>query len=614
MKHAWLRKFLGERLFYRIFLFYSIIIFTALLVLTGFVTNSVTQTIRQQELDENMQILASLSDYVEDKYESSRVMLQQLYTNSEAAADLTYFLRNDFDAYMSHRLDLYSRISSETMANFQTYVNSYFLRDGNIDSVVLYSDRMNFYYVFGAEQGPHQEKFSDRIRDNAGMATGSSRSSMPQLFLSREMALYGQRVFSTVSGITDSVSLEGIGAMIVNYRMDGIRSILSKHREKLTGSILVLTNEGDVLFDSTDRYNEAKYPYADLLDETKKNVMLDEESYVNVLHSAGSGVVVAGIIPAREIKERSSGIRNTLYTISALLIALSLLLTYTVIHAFSRRTGVLMKGIASLQSGDLSTRIPVGQNKDELSLIACQFNQMCDSLQSYISRVYVSEIKQKNAELLALQSQINPHFLYNTLEVIRMKAVSRGAGDVGDMVYILATLFRNTVKGETFIPISEELDHCRLYLELFRIRYEGRLQFRIDVAAEALRYCIAKFILQPVVENSILHGFQQDSDENFILVSGRIEGGDLILEVTDNGAGITVERLGTLRETLAGEGHDPKRSIGLPNVNERLRILYGADYGLDVSSGEGKGTTVRIRIPARRKEDMPDVVQGVSCG
>ena len=217
-------------------------------------------------------------------------------------------------------------------------------------------------------------------------------------------------------------------------------------------------------------------------------------------------ILIAGIIPEKQISETTSLLRQTIFAVAGLLIVGSILIAYFVISIFSKRTKSIMAAMEELQKGNLSVRIPSVDDGDELSLISSGFNNMCINLDEYIKKVYLSEIKQKNSQLIALQAQINPHFLCNTLEVIRMRAVSKGADDVGEMIYILATLFRNTIRKDMIITILDEINQCRMYLQLFCIRYKDSFSYNIDVQNELLTFSIPKFTLQPVIENYIVHG------------------------------------------------------------------------------------------------------------
>ena len=612
MKFLLFRKFHNRKLFNKIFLIYSAIIIISLVALSFFISRSITQTLMQKELNSNMQILASVSNYFEQKYLSTLSMTQQLYANNDSFSDLVYFLKYDFDVYISNRLNTFSDSTSNTLPSYQTYINAFLIRDTDIRSVILYSNQKDFFYVFGSERAPKLFEYSTSIKELIDSISDARKRHAPYLFSWGDISADFQHSFSIINSINDPISLEGLGSLIVNYRLDGLRGLLRDY-EELKGYILILSNSGDVLFDSSNRYYGTKYPYFSTLNDTSVTKILEEESYVNTIPLSQSGTVVAGIIPVEKVMESASNIQKTLFLITALLILLSLILTYSIIQVFSKRTRVILEGMEQLQKGNLNARIPIGRYEDELNEIAANFNDMCDSLNNYINRVYLSEIKQKNAELLALQSQINPHFLYNTLEAVRMKAVSMGASNVGEMVYILAALFRNSIKGGTFISIAAELEHCNLYLELFRIRYGAQLTFAIDVPEEIKSFAIVKFTLQPIIENYVFHGIRRNADDNIVTLRGAFDGRDILFTICDNGKGISPEKLESLKTMLSQNEHNPIGTIGLPNVNERLRIIYGEGYGLNISSEENVGTTVEIKIPAKRKEELSDYVQSFPC-
>jgi two-component system, sensor histidine kinase YesM len=264
-----------------------------------------------------------------------------------------------------------------------------------------------------------------------------------------------------------------------------------------------------------------------------------------------------------------------------------------------------------LRKGDLSYRIQENDDGDEISEIATSFNQTCDDLKEYISKAYISDIKQKNAIITALQSQINPHFLYNTLEAIRMKAVAEGNEEVGEMIWILSTLFRNSIKEDTIIRIRDEIKNSKLYLELFKIRYEGRLSVNMEVDENLLDYSIIKHIIQPVIENYIIHGFDARREDNLVTVRCYSEDYVISIEVNDNGKGIRSEDLQIVRKDLESFDMNQRSSIGLRNVNERIKLIYGNDFGMNITSKEGTGTSVTLRIPQKTKEELSEYVQSI---
>ena len=594
--------FFKKKLFNKIFLFYSIVIVLSLIALSFLITSNLMQTLKDKEISTNKQVLDKISLRLNQKYYSSLSCIQQLYANTAAYSDLVYFLSNEYDKYIENRLDIYSNSESSQLIKFQTYFDAYYSNDKDINSIILYSKKKKTFYAICDKNGPRLFYFSPEVYKLMDNLLSNNIEPVTSFYQNNLLSPDSSQIYSTISGINDPETLKNIGIIIINYKINNIYNNNSSSDKK--GDFLILTKKGDVLFDSSKRYYGRKYPYFALIKESQEPLMLEKKSYVNIIRDPSSGIITLGILPQDIIISITKPVRNTIFIITFLFIIVSLILTYTIIQAFSRRIKLITHGMETLKKGNLTSRIPVGRTDDELTQIAINFNSMCDSLDDYIKRVYLSEINQKNAELLALQSQINPHFLYNTLEVIRMKAVSTGAANIGEMIYSLAALFRDTVKGETFITISEELEHCKLYLQLFKIRYEDRLKFDIKISEEFLNYGIVKFTLQPVIENYVIHGIRQESDNNIIQISVIPDEEDLIFTIVDNGTGIKKHDFEELKRTLNENPSYTAKSIGLPNVNGRLKMLYGTKYGLDIQSEFGKGTVVNIRIPAKKKEEM----------
>lgn len=275
------------------------------------------------------------------------------------------------------------------------------------------------------------------------------------------------------------------------------------------------------------------------------------------------------------------------------------LVAWSSVRYYYSRIRDLLVGIEALRSGNLGTRIPLGARSDELSLIASSFNTMVADLEDHVNRVYVAEIEQAKAETLAYQSQVNPHFLSNTLEAIRMRAVVYGAEDVAEMIFILSSLFRRMVKQGVFITLEDEVRHCRLYLDLFRIRYPQSLAYEVILEPGLEEERVLKFILQPVVENYIIHGFAQSRDDNRVTV--RISRGPerIRFVVEDNGVGVPEERLSQVQAILATKSSSPE-SMGLSNLQARLRVNYGNDCLVKIERPRDGGCRVWFEIPIGR--------------
>ncbi|MBQ8031235.1 MAG: histidine kinase [Butyrivibrio sp.] len=209
----------------------------------------------------------------------------------------------------------------------------------------------------------------------------------------------------------------------------------------------------------------------------------------------------------------------------------------------------------------------------------------------------------RKAEFELLQAQINPHFLYNTLDAIVWSAEAGNEKQVVKMVGSLSEFFRSSLnKGKEIVTIREELSHVRSYLEIQQIRYQDILDYEIDVPEELYINEIPKITVQPVVENALYHGIKEKRGGGKISVTGREDGGDYIITVSDNGIGMGPDRLGEVRDGLTDSSPDSKKIYGLYNVNQRIKLDFGDEYGLSIDSVYDEGTTVTIRLPKKSNE------------
>ena len=256
-----------------------------------------------------------------------------------------------------------------------------------------------------------------------------------------------------------------------------------------------------------------------------------------------------------------------------------------------------MKNIEKLKQGKLDTRFNIKQEVDELDMIAISIDEMSESLQYNINKNYVSEVKQKQAEINALQSQIKPHFLYNTLEVIRMSALSSKNKEVAQMIYNLASMFRySTYNNGTLVSIKDEIKNSKMYLSLCSTRYKGMLEYSVHIDDKYLDYLVPKFTIQPILENAINHGLRKGSYDNYIKITIKEIDEGIEINIEDNGNGISEEAISKIKDGLEKNIQKPN-SIGLMNINCRLKLKFGEQYGIYINSRMNEGTTVSIKIP-----------------
>ncbi len=250
-----------------------------------------------------------------------------------------------------------------------------------------------------------------------------------------------------------------------------------------------------------------------------------------------------------------------------------------------------------VSKGDLGAR-SVNDSRDEVGVLSKSMNQMIEKINELLSQITKEQIRIREAELELLQSQINPHFLYNTLDTIIWLAEGGDQKKVVDMVKSLSAFFRTSLsRGHDIIPIREELLHAKSYLEIQQFRYQDILEYEIDVPEQFGEYTIPKITIQPLIENALYHGIKNKRGGGRIVICGRQQGDDIVISVTDNGIGMTPERLAEVTDGLTGGTHFDNAIYGLYNVNERIRLKFGDKYGITLHSVYNEGSTCDILLP-----------------
>lgn len=253
--------------------------------------------------------------------------------------------------------------------------------------------------------------------------------------------------------------------------------------------------------------------------------------------------------------------------------------------------------------GDFEVRVQE-ESGDELAMLSSSFNQMVEQIGALVEGIRIEQLNLKAMELKLLQAQINPHFLYNTLDAIIWLAESGEKEQVVHMVSALSDFFRTTLgKGKDYVSLHDEQTHIQSYLQIQKFRYQDILEYDIQIPEELHGYQILKMTLQPVVENALYHGIKNKRRLGHILVTGKKEEDTLILTVRDDGAGMTPERLNEVRKIIRGEAEDynSPSGFGLFSVEQRIRLNYGTEYGIELNSVCDEWTEVRIVIPAVKK-------------
>lgn len=356
-----------------------------------------------------------------------------------------------------------------------------------------------------------------------------------------------------------------------------------------TGNIQYQYNmgNGDVLQEHIKTQYETRSP----LD----SAIFEQYVYNRVELSDGSVLIVAA--DKHDIFMKSFSTYALITAGGTFLIVILLFVLFRTFGRYDTQVNDVLGTMERVRRGNVSDRIEIQNKEDELLTISQAINETLDSMNRYIKQIYQMEIRQQDINMRALQSQINPHFLYNTLEFIRMYAVSEGVNELADIVYTFSTLLRNNISLEKTTTLAKELEFVEKYVYLHQMRYPNKIAYKFDVAENFEMISIPKFTLQPLIENYFVHGVNYRRVDNAIKVAVYKDNRRIHIKVSDNGRGVTDEVLATIRQRLQESEFDldNDKSVGLVNVHERLKVFYkDNDYRMEVAHSDNGGFEVLI--------------------
>ena len=309
-----------------------------------------------------------------------------------------------------------------------------------------------------------------------------------------------------------------------------------------------------------------------------------------------------------QLQEKKNQAVTLTFIVFAAALVWSFLLIRNMVRSISAPLGNLCTLTRQVANGNFETRVRTG-NTDEIQTLNDSFNRMAEQIGELVDNIRTEQVNQRKTELKLLQAQINPHFLYNTLDTIVWLAEAKKTEQVVSMVTSLSDFFRTTLsQGRDYVTVKEEELHVRSYLKIQKFRYQDILDYNISFPEELYSYTTLKLTLQPIVENALYHGIKNKRGRGVIDVTARMtDSQEIKFTVSDDGVGMTPAELNDLRDRIAGRTEtaaDNVHGVGLRNVNERIRLNYGPKYGIRVESTYGSGTTVTVLIPAKRNDAL----------
>ncbi|OJG68221.1 hypothetical protein RV09_GL001468 [Enterococcus moraviensis] len=509
----------------------------------------------------------TISRSINDKNLQGKTMLNGLTDSQEKINSLNRYMDSSISNYLTFSYD--QQLETGNYLFLPGQVNNFYTMFDNIESVIMVLNNYDDYYI-------------STVNDKSGRKiTGT-----PHL----------NNKFYLAYPITNPVTLEVLGSFYVEFsQKDIIDSLthlttfegLSAYVFSSTGYQLLTYTEKDNALDRQliqHKMNETSQLPIQKLAENNQLEHLKTTSGFDILVTVSKEKILAYVLFELRI----------LLLGGVVLILILLYLLYRTFTKYSQQVDIIMESMALVTAGELNTRINERETQFELRVLSKGINTMLDNIEQYIADIYKLEIKQQDAHMRALQSQISPHFLYNTLEYIRMYALSEGSEELADVVYAFSTLLRNNTDQAKTTTLEKELSFCEKYVYLYQMRYPDRVAYHFEIDEKLKGLVLPKFSIQPLIENYFVHGIDFSRNDNAISVKARLTDGQVKILIRDNGKGISLQKLALIQTKLKSQQIELHDSIGLQNVNERLRAHFGPSFLMTITQNETKGIAIML--------------------
>lgn len=396
---------------------------------------------------------------------------------------------------------------------------------------------------------------------------------------------------------------EGVFFIDLNY--SAISELCDQSMVGNQGYAFIVDADGNIVYHPQQQlYNELQTENIDLVMNAGSDIVtwgdgINKKMY-SISRSEKTGWTVVDCVRVEELLRRSNEAQSIYVLVAIGLMAVALFFSRFVAKSITLPIQRLCDSMERVQEGDFSVSDIVVDSENEIGSLTKSFNVMTQRIHELMAQNIREQEAKRKSELKALQSQINPHFLYNTLDSIIWMAEGKKNEEVVLMTASLARLLRQSISNEDeLVSIGQEIEYARGYLTIQKMRYKDKLEFWIEVEPSILNIRLIKLVLQPVIENAIYHGLKYKESRGLLLVKGFMKNGNAVLQVIDDGVGMDQETLDHIYERHKVDDHS--NGVGIYNVQKRLQLYYGNEYGIVYESKPGEGTTATITIPGQQE-------------
>lgn len=597
------RKYPFKKLATKLIVTYMIIVGMSIIALYLTTTRIMEKYVEEQAIEHNMSMVEEVSNYFEEKCKGLKNAITILHSDSVASNiknDIWLLLeKSGQDADVLETMNMRSSLTS-------------FLRENCLNKD---SDLFQVSIVV-KETGKVYTASNQNVFINAAIVEEIQKNEKEHSYTGRRVffagpieAGYDKMVFLYYPIVAKYDYREIVGWMVYGYATDFLKNSYKAYDDTKIGEIMLLVEDGTALFSSQKEYIGQEIEYMNLIKQYKNRTYDGDGFIANVVFDDDFEFYTIGLMEKKDLDALGEPIRNVAVLGAVLFIFNAYFFSGFMAKNMTHRVTILLQTMEQVKNGNLSARARL-KGADEIKELGDYFDYTFDEVQKYIEKDLQYQLRQKEAQVYALQNQINPHFLYNALESVRMKAIINDDPEVAQMVVYLADIFRNNIKSDMVITLRQEIENCNSFVEFYNIRYNYGIDMICEITDEVYRCKVFRHLVQPVLENAIVHGIDLSKEDNCITIRGWREEDKLHIWVEDNGKGMDEARLNDITQTLAGHTTEnisfkkKKGHLGIVNVHERIQLIYGNDCGLTVHSTPGEGTVVNIVVGAEMPEEI----------
>jgi two-component system sensor histidine kinase YesM len=591
-----IRNFANKSISNRIILFF-VPLTTALIITVGVLSFfNYYSKMERQIINDTMKIIEQVNNNVDFYFNDIKTPMAMIAMNTNVVKMLTNYENMDYTQRLLAERDIED--FTNNINSFKSYIGDLIIVGRN-DFRKNLKPKSQLLYSYNFLKAPW---FQDIIRKNQ---KGVQFISLHVCDYYPTSGLPYNRIVSAVLPVYGQEKV--LGYIICDINMNKLKNLSNSFERSKDGIIYMVDQQGKIIFHPEEAMLEKQ------MDSGIKNRVLSKESgnlvyqykggtdLVIFSRSSVTGWTLVAQIPYSNIYSPVMETRTMIYWIIGISIICIILISIIIANQIRKPLDALVHNMQTIEQQDFK---PVSSNYGygETAILGERFESMAARIDMLIKDVYLSKVKQREAELDILRNQINPHFLYNALQLVKAEAVFSGNKEISSIVTSLGYLLRYTMNNKKeMVKIVEEVEYARYYLEIYQRRYEDKFAFFIYLPRELEDCLMPKLILQPIIENSLRHGLEKVKTGGIIDIRIYGEENDICFEVFDNGEGIEAAELEQLLRDLS---EDTERNIGLHNIHQRLLLKFGENAGIRIESEAGKHTRVWFRIPrAPAKEE-----------